>query len=327
MQIFKNVYIILLSLIMPFVFDIQNEAYGMLSICYGIIAGIIFANSWLKSNKNYNHLKELHKKLESSIDYIKAGNGIIAISNMFRTDNNIPEIFTIKSIIYPIKASLTDEILPYVRNNKVPDDLGMIELLDSILIDFDYKSVIGAEEEILGLNEFKNIFFLKENVSYIICEADKEINKGDKLLELLHKVTESMPFINIGIATTLLFTSSSSESSESVFITEGKIAEILDNYNSNNGWYLPYQNIDCIKYPYKMTGIHAVKTSMTIINGEYKYELNHFDEKYDFKDDLFEQLIFVNILNRQFFFPHKDKTEVSFERCELVPHTEIEYDE
>jgi hypothetical protein len=41
MNLFKNIYIILLSIIMPFIVGAEGETWGMVSIGYGVLAGAL----------------------------------------------------------------------------------------------------------------------------------------------------------------------------------------------------------------------------------------------------------------------------------------------
>ena len=233
MNAFKNIYIILLCIIMPFILEAQDTVYGMVSISYGLLATIFLIYSKSKSNQHNPILEKLDKKLDEVDDYLNKGKGIIEISDEFEKNEGIPAVLTIKSILHTIQEAVKEDVLPYSHalDRKAPSDIGVMQLLKQLLSDFDKKKNFDIYEKIATLDEFRNVLYFKENVLFKIELEGKEPRKGfgiliitfheflfvpmkwrfmknmdkGKLFEVLHKSTTSMPFLNVGIATSELF--------------------------------------------------------------------------------------------------------------------------
>ncbi|MEO1097648.1 MAG: hypothetical protein AAFX57_07830, partial [Bacteroidota bacterium] len=132
MNAFKNIYIILLCIIMPFILEAQDTVYGMVSISYGLLATIFLIYSKSKSNQHNPILEKLDKKLDEVDDYLNKGKGIIEISDEFEKNEGIPAVLTIKSILHTIQEAVKEDVLPYSHalDRKAPSDIGVMQLLN-----------------------------------------------------------------------------------------------------------------------------------------------------------------------------------------------------
>lgn len=356
MNAFKNIYIILLCIIMPLILKAQWTVYGKLSIGYGLLAGVLLIYS--KSKKNQLDLisEKLDKKLDEVDDYLDKGKGIIEISDKFEKNEGIPAILTVKSILHTIQESIKKNVLPYSHalDRKAPSDIGVMKLLEQLLSDFDKKTSFDISERLTTLDEFRNVLYFKENVLFNIeidgkeprkgfgillltfheilfipmkWEFMKNMNKG-KLFELLHKTTASMPFLNVGIATSELLLAFHEESKpEEVYFNEERKIKMENNYRNNEGWNIPFTQMSEFIFPYRMKGLKGVDQSLSIKTPQGIYKIWQAENLDEFRIELLEQLLLSNLLYRQLFYPIYEKHEGYSVKCQLVPSTEIDYED
>ncbi len=310
-----------------------------------------------KEKKVTDIILQLEKKLEIVDTYLENGKGIMEISRQLKADENIPEIFTIKRILDIMRAASVKEVLPYTNPDELlaPSDVGVIKLLDQLISDFDTNKYNNALSVIKDLEDSSNVFFVKENVNYeetLIDTNEKKHGRGlfimtlsdiifipddgsffkrvdsKKLLDMLDKLTEKMPILNLGLLSVqLLKDFDEVDKSYQPYFNDETKQKLETDFTANKGWYLPYSLITRFIYPFRMKGLKGVEHTLTIETAYQKIKLFHISENEDFKIQLMEQLILSNLLNRQIFYPKEGKHEVFFEKCKLVPHTEITYNE
>lgn len=356
MNALKNIYIILLCIIMPFILEAQGTVYGMLSIGYGLLAASFLIYSKSKSNELDPIIEKLDKKLDEVVEYLDKGKGIIEVSDEFEKKEAIPAVLTIKSILYTIQEAIKEDVLPYTHalDRKAPSDIGVMQLLEQLLADFDKKMCFDISERLTMLDEFRNVLYFKENVLFKIELEGKEPRKGfgillltfheilfipmkwefmknmdkGKLFEVLHKATSNMPFLNVGIATSELLLAFHEESKpEEIYFNDERKIEIEDNYRNNDGWNIPFTEMLEFIFPYRMKGIRGVDQSLSIKTPQGIYKIWKAENSEEFRIELLEQLLIGNLLYRQLFYPIYEKHEGCLVKCQLVPSTEINYED
>lgn len=356
MDLFKNVYIILLSIVLPFVVGIESEPWGMFSIGYGVLAGAFFIYQKTKANEVDPILEKLSAKLDEIDDHLENGKGLIEIADEFYQKEGIPPVFTIKHVLYYIHEGCKEDVFQYthVLDRKSPSDLGIIKLLDLLLVDVDRTSTLAPNAAIDHLDEFTNVLFIKENVTFRISAEGEETRKGfgvliltlnallfvpmkweflknmdrGKLFDLLTQASSSIPGLNAGLATTeLLLAFHESAKPAALYFNDERKQQMKTHYAENEGWLIPYSEMTELVMPYKMKGLKGVDHSLYIKTSKAEFRLWHTEESEDFKIELLEQLLKSSLLQRQIFYPITEKYEGRFVKCDLVPSSEIDFDD
>lgn len=355
MDLFKNIYIIILSLVMPFIVDLK-EPFGALSIGYGVLALIYFIYTRTRKDPMEDTIVRLQKKLDEIDDYLDQGKGIIEVAQMFQEQEGIPPVLTLKSVLYTIHEACKEDVLPYTHalDRKAPADVGVMKLLKQMLVDFPQKESFDLTQTIRELDEFENVLYVKENVTFKIKRENEEIQKGfgvliltvhevlfipmkweflknidrGKLFDLLHQASSSMPFLNVGLATSeLLLAYKDAQKPAEIYFNDERKAEMQTHYEKNKGWNIPYHSIEEMVFPYKMRGLKGVDHSVYIKTDQYSFQLYQIDDMENFKIELLEQLLVGTLMYENIYYPINEKYDGHFHKCDLVPHSEIDYDD
>lgn len=356
MNLFKNIYIILLSIIIPFIVGAEGETWGMVSIGYGVLAGALLIYQKTKANRVDPILEKLAAKLDEIDNHLEHGKGLIEIADEFQLKEGIPPVFTIKHVLHFIYEGCKEDVFQYthVLDRKAPSDLGVIKLLDQLLVDVDTNGTIAPKAAIEQLNEFTNVLYMKENVTFNITAQGQETRKGfgvliltlnallfvpmkweflknldrGKLFDLLTGVSSSIPGLNAGLATTeLLLAFHESAKPAELYFNDERKQQMKTHYTENEGWLIPYSEMTELVMPYKMKGLKGVDHSLYIKTSKSQFRLWHTEELEDFKIELLEQLLQSSLLQRQIFYPITEKYEGRFVKCDLVPSSEIDFDD
>jgi hypothetical protein len=340
---------------MPFIVDLEKP-YGAISIGYGIIALIYLVYTRTRKDPMDDTIKTLQKKLDEIDDHLDEGKGILEVAQMFQEQEGIPPVLTLKSVLYTIHEACKEDVLPYTHalDRKAPSDIGVMKLLDQMLIGFQNKESFDLSQTILELDEFENVLYVKENVTFKIEQKNGETKKGfgvliltlhevlfipmkweflknldrGKLFDLLHQTTSSVPFLNVGLATSELFLAyRDSQKPAEIYFSTVRKTEMKEHYEKNGGWRIPYDKIDEMIFPYKMRGLKGVDHSLYIETNRMKYQLYQIDDMENFKIELLEQMLISTLLYKNIYYPINKKYDGHFHKCDLVPHTEIDYDD
>lgn len=340
---------------MPFVVD-YPEPFGAISIGYGVIALIYFIYTTTRKDPMDEVFVKLDKKLDEVDSYLDQGKGIFEVAQTFKNEAGIPPVLTIKSILYTIQEACKEDVLPYTHalDRKAPSDVGVMMLLQQMLKDFKKKEHFDISETIKELDEFENVLYVKENINFKITRENEEPRKGfgvliltlheilfipmkweflknldkGKLFDLLGEATSSMPFLNVGLATSELFLAyKDAQKPAEIYFNEERKTEMLSHFEINNGWHIPYDHVDELTFPYKMRGLKGVDHSLYVRSDQTTYQLYHIEDNEDFKIEILEQLLLSTLLNQNIYYPINDKYDGHFHKCDLVPHTEIDYDD
>ncbi|WP_237060299.1 hypothetical protein [Microbulbifer sediminum] len=325
-------------------------------IGYGVLAGLYFLYAQDSGSESNSALVEINKRLDEVDDCLDQGMGIIAIADKFERESRIPAVLTIRHILFTIFEASKEDVLPYthVLDRKAPSDVGPMPLLDSLLSDFKECGTADINDRVSALDEFKNILYLKEDVLFEIEVDGNKPRKGfgvlvltmhellfipikweflknikrEKLFEFLHKATKSMPFLNVGLATTeLLMAFSEGVSSEERYLNAERKSEMVENYVNNDGWSIPYKDMTDFTFPYRMKGFRRIDHSLTIKTGRGRYKLFQAENASEFAIELLEQLLVSSLLHQQVYYPVNEKYQGNLVKCNLVPHAEIDYED
>ncbi len=341
---------------MPFIVGDEGETWGMVSIGYGMLAGALLIYQKSKANQVNPILEKLTAKLDEIDDHLENGKGLIEIANEFYQKEGIPPVFTIKHVLHYIYEGCKEEVFQYthVLDRKSPSDLGVIKLLDQLLVDVDQNDLASPHAAIDALDECSNVLFMKDNVTFNITDDGQETHKGfgvliltlnallfvpmkweflknldrGKLFDLLTGVSSSIPGLNAGLATTeLLLAFHESAKPAELYFNDERKQQMKTHYAENGGWLIPYSEMTELVMPYKMKGLKGVDHSLYIKTSNTEFRLWHTEESEDFKIELLEQLLKSSLLQRKIFYPITDKYEGRFVKCNLVPSSEIDFDD
>lgn len=341
---------------MPFVLGIEQETYSILTIGFGLLL-LVYTLYKISKNDQLNPIIEkLNKKLDEVDNYLEKGKGIIEISKEFENTEGIPAVLTMKSILHTLQEGVKEDVLTYanVFDRKAPSDVEVTELLKQLLSDFDKKASFNISDRISELDEFRNVLYFKKDVLFKTKLDGEESKKGfgiliitlhevmfipmkwefmknmdkEKIVEMLNEATSTVPFLNVGVATSELLLAFHEEMKpEEVYLNDKRKAEMEKNYIDNEGWKIHFKEMIEFILPYRMKGLKGVSEKLTIKTKTGSYELWQEKGSEEFKLELLEQLLLSNLLYEQVFYPVYEKYEGFLYKCELVPTSEINYDD
>ncbi|MEO1098853.1 MAG: hypothetical protein AAFX57_14050 [Bacteroidota bacterium] len=80
-------------------------------------------------------------------------------------------------------------------------------------------------------------------------------------------------------------------------------------------------------FPYRMKGLKGVDQSLSIKTPQGTYKMWQAESSEEFRIELLEQLLVSNLLYNQVFYPVYEKHEGYSVKCQLVPSSEIDYED